>query len=172
MQDDRLPAVVQQFRRGDAADACGDRPQVLLGGADCTDYLRLNALEIFGIDAARERVRAPHADGVRAVVIVRAAHEDVGETREVLADALHGRQEQPDEIGRGDGDLRLAVPQHDRADHQRVEDFGRLPVLAEPGEINWLDAEGGRDVGLAEAGFERRLGRESRIHHKGTKNTK
>ena len=47
---------MEQFRRGDAADAGRDRPQVLLGGADRTDDLGLNALEILGIDAAGERV--------------------------------------------------------------------------------------------------------------------
>ena len=88
------------------------------------------------------------------MVVVRARNQDIVEARQFLADALDRRQEQADHIGTGDGDRLAAVAQDDGPHGERIVDGGRLAVGPEPGEIDRLAVELGRDVGFAEAGQE------------------
>src|SRR5262249_3226947 len=133
-------------------DARLDRAQGGLGLPHRLDRAVLDALQIVAVHAGARR--APQPEGVGTVVGVRAGDQNVREAREARAPTLRRGVAQAGQVPRDEGNLLLAVAQHDGAGEERVVDFRRLAVLAEAGEVDRLGADGGRDVGLAEAGSE------------------
>ncbi len=69
-----LSAVVKQFRRLRGAKRDINFCHGIIGGADRFDNLFLDVLHVLRVHAAREWIRSPQTQGVRPLVIVRAAH--------------------------------------------------------------------------------------------------
>ncbi len=83
-------------------------------------------------------------------MIVRAAHQDVGEILQFLADMKNIGIEEADHINGDDGQFAIAGAEHDGSGHKRIVNLGGFAILAESGHEDGLFAQNGSDIGFAE----------------------